>query len=234
MSDTGTLVVSRWKRYGQDRLYAVTAGGTRIGWWDLHTDEAHPESADHAHELAAAVADWKARTWATTSRRIVQPDVDLATVESPAPRSPTSGGSMLVDQLDELVLADARWQYLDHIVIGPGGVFTLAAERHSGSRVWVGSTLWIDGQRTARAALSRREASRVAHLLGDACGFDVPVVGLVVSVDARAFTLTSQPRDVFVVERKHLASWLLDRGEIIPDEVLAHVHDVARRRSTWR
>ncbi len=234
MSDTGTLVVSRWKRYGQDRLYAVTAAGARIGWWDLHTDQAHPESAEHAHELAVAVADWKARTWSAASQQTVQPDPEQVSIESPAPRSASTAGSMLVGRLDELVLADARWQYLDHIVIGPGGVFTLAAEPHSGSRVWVGSTLRIDGQRSGRVALSRREASRVAALLGAACGFDVPVVGLVVSVDARSFTLTSQPRDVFVVERKHLASWLLDRGEIIPDEVLAHVHDVARRRSTWR
>jgi hypothetical protein len=234
VSDTGTLVVSRWKRYGQDRLYAVTAAGTRIGWWDLRTDEAHPESPEHAHGLAAAVADWKSRTWSSVSRRTVERESELASDESPSPRPATTPGSMLVGQLDELVLADARWQYLDQVVIGPGGVFTLAAERHSGSRVWVGNTLWIDGQRTGRAAMSRREAARVAHLLGAACGFDVPVVGLIVSVDARAFTLTSQPRDVFVVQRQHLASWLLDRGEIIPDEVLAHVHDVARRSSTWR
>jgi hypothetical protein len=234
VSDTGTLVVSRWNRYGQDRLYAVTSGGTRIGWWDLRTDEAHPESPEHAPGLAVAVADWKARTWSTASQRTVELDPEQEAVESPAPSALHQTSSMLVGQLDELVLADARWQYFDHLVIGPGGVFTLAAERHHGSRVWVGSSLWLDGQRTGRAAMSRREAARVATLLGAACGFDVPVVGLVVSVDARSFTLTSQPRDVFVVERKHLASWLLDRGEIMPDEVLAHVHDVARRPSTWR
>ncbi|MEO6509499.1 MAG: hypothetical protein ABIO16_00805, partial [Nocardioides sp.] len=67
MSDTGTLVVSRWRRYGQDRLYAVTSAGTRIGWWDLQTDEAHPESPEHAVGLGDAVADWKARTWSTAS-----------------------------------------------------------------------------------------------------------------------------------------------------------------------
>jgi hypothetical protein len=39
------LRVNRWKRYGKDRLYVTTDDGeTTIGWWDLVTDEGHPET----------------------------------------------------------------------------------------------------------------------------------------------------------------------------------------------
>jgi hypothetical protein len=237
VGETGTLVVSRWKRYGQDRLYAVTSAGVRIGWWDLRTEEAHPESPEHHALLADAVADWKRRTW-PTPRPVVRAAERPRNTTRPAGRRPelvppSQRASMLVEELDEVVLGDARWQYLDHVVIGPAGVLVLDAERHHGSRIWVGSSVWVDGHRTGSARLARREAERVGALLGRACGFDLPVVGVVVPVDARAFTMTSQPRDIFVIQRERLTSWLLGLGEVIPVEALHRVHDLARRPSTW-
>src|SRR3954447_17892496 len=61
MSDVVTgLIVTRWKRYGKDRLYVSGADGAKVGWWDLVTDEAHPESPQHASALETAVAGWRA------------------------------------------------------------------------------------------------------------------------------------------------------------------------------
>ena len=49
------FVLLRWRRYGKDRLYVTRADGTKVGYWDLLTDEAHPESPEVADLLAAAV-----------------------------------------------------------------------------------------------------------------------------------------------------------------------------------
>lgn len=52
--------VTRWRRYGNDRLYVEFADGQRVGWWDLTTDEPHAESSDFLGALSWAVAAWKA------------------------------------------------------------------------------------------------------------------------------------------------------------------------------
>jgi hypothetical protein len=54
--------ITRWRRYGKDRLYVARPDGTSLGWWDLQTNQAHPANdADH-DALGAAVRDWKATT----------------------------------------------------------------------------------------------------------------------------------------------------------------------------
>ncbi len=49
------FVLLRWRRRGMDRLYVARSDGSKVGYWDLLTDVAHPESADLADLLAAAV-----------------------------------------------------------------------------------------------------------------------------------------------------------------------------------
>jgi hypothetical protein len=50
------FVLLRWRRHGKDRLYVARSDGTKIGYWDLLTDEAHPETPELAGLLAAAVS----------------------------------------------------------------------------------------------------------------------------------------------------------------------------------
>jgi hypothetical protein len=49
------FVLLRWRRHGKDRLYVARSDGSKIGYWDLLTDEPHPESPELAELLAAAV-----------------------------------------------------------------------------------------------------------------------------------------------------------------------------------
>jgi hypothetical protein len=44
------VTVTRWTKYGHDRLYVQTADGTRLGYWDNKTDAA--VLADEAHRAA--------------------------------------------------------------------------------------------------------------------------------------------------------------------------------------
>lgn len=123
---------------------------------------------------------------------------------------------------------------IDHVVIGPPGVFTLNTKNHSGSRVWVaGHSFLVNGQKTDYLRNSRFEAERASKLLSAACGFGVPVEPIIV-VMATAITVKAQPSDVHVVGRKQIANWLSKLPVLLAPEGVEKIYEQARRGSTWR
>lgn len=157
------------------------------------------------------------------------------------------GEEKVAAQLWALAKKDPRWRYLhavpvgekgadiDHLVIGPGGVYSLNAKHHPGSKVWVGgNTMMINGQRQPYIRNSRHEAARAAKLLTAACGFPVAVTGVVVPVGAEDVTVKSQPDDVYVVYRMALVRWLRGRPEALSDEQSDGIFGAARRSTTWQ
>ena len=54
-AEEDVFVLLRWRRHGKDRLYVTRADGSKVGYWDLMTDEAHPETPDQVELLTAAV-----------------------------------------------------------------------------------------------------------------------------------------------------------------------------------
>jgi hypothetical protein len=52
------VTIARWRKYGRDRLYVVHADGTKVGYWDLVTDEPHPERPELVGQLESAYTDW--------------------------------------------------------------------------------------------------------------------------------------------------------------------------------
>ncbi|HET9443787.1 MAG TPA: nuclease-related domain-containing protein [Acidimicrobiales bacterium] len=120
-------------------------------------------------------------------------------------------------RLAKLVKKDARWRVLhaipvgengsdiDHLVVGPGGVFTLNAKHHPDAKLWIGGdTFRVNGFPHPYVRNSRFEARRAAQLLTLAAGLPVAVTGVVVPVGAVALTIKRQPRDVQVVNRMAL------------------------------
>jgi hypothetical protein len=123
---------------------------------------------------------------------------------------------------------------IDHVVIGPAGVFTLNTKNHSRSRVWVAeNSFWVNGEKTDYLRNSRHEARRASKLLSDACGF-VVVVEPVIVVLAAALTVKSAPPDVHVVGRKLVAKWLSRCPTVLGPENVEGIFEHARRDSTWR
>lgn len=55
---------------------------------------------------------------------------------------------------------------------------------------------------------SRYEAARASRLLTAACGFPVTVTGVIVPVGATNLTVKTPPRDVRVVQRRQLQTFL--------------------------
>ncbi|WP_454169594.1 nuclease-related domain-containing protein [Microbacterium paulum] len=98
-----------------------------------------------------------------------------------------------------------RGSDIDHVVVGPAGVFTINSKNHEGARVWVASRrLLVNGQKTDHLRNSRYEAARTHKLLSDVIGADVPVRGVIAIVGAKDITIREQPDDVAVLSASQL------------------------------
>jgi hypothetical protein len=157
------------------------------------------------------------------------------------------GEEKVAAQLAKLGRKDPRWRFLhaipvgengsdiDHLVIGPGGVYTLNAKHHPGGNIWVsGGTFRVNGRRQPYLRNSRHEASRAARRLSAACARPVPVTGVVVPVGADSLAIRNPPTDVHVVNRMGLVQWLRARAEEMDPAAVDAVYEAARRSTTWR
>jgi len=318
--------ITRWRRYGKDRLYVARADETKVGWWDLQTDEGHPEEAAYAVELGEAVRRWQADA---VSDQPAEPpgvlvplatDVEVTPAPEPATEAPAQepaavvvvdapveqpdvepelpqrpwldlagnvageaareqalaakeaapvrtlvarvmrvhtderawrigadGEEKVAAQFDKVLKKDPRWQFIhaipvgtrgsdiDHLVIGPGGVFTVNTKNHPNAKLWVGGdTFLVNGNRQPYVRNARHEAARAAKLLTEACGFPVHVEGVIAPVNAIEVTIKTAPKDVHVVPRRQIAKWLLRHGDVLSHDQQTELFDAARRSTTWR
>lgn len=130
-----------------------------------------------------------------------------------------------------------RGSDIDHVVMGPGGVYTINAKNHPHKEVWVhGDNVFVNGSRVQYVRNSRYEADRAHRILSETVGFPVPVVGLIAVIGAHeGFTIKRQPKDgrVVVLARRDLAHWLSRRGTVLYPDQLESIFEVARRSTTW-
>jgi hypothetical protein len=123
---------------------------------------------------------------------------------------------------------------IDHVAIGPGGVFTLNTKNHRGRRVTVYErAFYVDGGKQDYLRNSRHEGQRAARLLTAACGSAVAVVPLIV-VLCDSLTVKQQPIDVQVVGRRNIARWLDDRPILLDAGAIEWIWEHARRSTTWQ
>jgi hypothetical protein len=122
---------------------------------------------------------------------------------------------------------------IDHLVIGPGGVFSLNAKNHRGKRVWVNTeVVKVNGQNQKYIQISEHEAQKVSRKLSAACGFAVAVTGVVVVV-ADSFKVAGTPTRARVVGRKDIAYWLRKQPKVLDAAAVDSIYAMARRSATW-
>lgn len=300
------ISVSRWRRYGHDRLYVEREDGERLGHWDLRTGTAHPAAPELEDVVRAAAEAWcrendvapvpvaEVAEVVEQVEPVVEPDPPAADPPEPAPvvepwvdlatnrpgaeardradaafvaapvrttlarvlgvhtserawRIGADGEEKVAAQLAKVARKDPRWRFLhaipvgtrgsdiDHLAIGPGGVFTINAKHHPGAKVWVGgSTVMVDGARVPYVRNARHEATRAGQLLAAASGLEVPVRGVVAVVRAGDLVVKAQPDGVTVLPRMQVASWLLRHGEVFDAATCEAFFEAARRSTTWR
>ena len=299
-------IVRRWARYGHERLYAETPGGTALGYLDLKTGRYHSDDVSNLPLLEKAIGGHLAAEQVPTltgpepeqpvdtAEAVAGPVVETVADPEPSPETPTwidiSGaraGSAAREQAIAARAAQGRftgflarafdvktderawrigadgeeavaaqfaklgpgWRVLhavrvgecgsdiDHVVIGPAGVFTVNAKNHPNGSIWVGgNTFMVNGQRVPYVRNSRHEASRAARLLTGQAGFPVAVIGLIAVLGAhKGFTIKAQPEDgaVVVVARKKIAQYLQKLPSRLTVREVEAIYEVARRSTTW-
>jgi Nuclease-related domain len=167
--------------------------------------------------------------------------------EERAWRIGADGEEKVAVQLAKLARKDPRWHFLhaipvgdcgsdiDHLVVGPGGVFALNTKHHPGSKIWIGgNTFLVNGTRQPYVRNSRFESTRASRLLTTACSFPVFVAGVVVPVGADDLVIKTPPADVHVVNRMALVKWLRQRPPTLDDVAITAIFGAARRSNTWQ
>lgn len=146
-----------------------------------------------------------------------------------------------------LAQLDPRWRVLhaipvgerrgeiDHVVIGPTGVYILSARHHPGASVLVAGDLFmVDGRRHTYTDLARRQALDATARLTAACGFSVHATAVVVPVGADQFLVKRQPLGVGVVPRARVNRWLNEQTATLSPSDVAAIYAAARRSDVWQ
>jgi hypothetical protein len=124
---------------------------------------------------------------------------------------------------------------IDHVVVGPGGVFTINTKNHSGQKVFVGGrALLVAGKKQDHVRNSEHEAARAATRLSAAVGSPVEVRPLLVVVRPRSLTIGSKPAVVTVTTDAQLVRWLKKRPVVLSHERVRSLAEAAARPSSWR
>jgi len=123
---------------------------------------------------------------------------------------------------------------IDHLVVGPGGVFIINTKYYSGLNVWVSQrTFVVAGIRYPHVRNMEYEMGRVERLLATAVGRPVEVSGVLAVVNPRTLTVRQQHRDVAVVPSADLPGWLKAHRQRLGCAEVENIAAAARLDSTW-
>ncbi|MBO1336704.1 nuclease-related domain-containing protein [Streptomyces sp. VRA16 Mangrove soil] len=123
---------------------------------------------------------------------------------------------------------------IDHLLIGPAGVFTINTKRHKGKVVWYGDhAITVNGSSTRYIAISQAEARRAAKVLSRACGFAVSVRPVISVVHAAKITVKGAAPPVLVLPVTDLPRVLTGLSPVLSSDQTARIYDVARDPRTW-
>ncbi|MEU3364510.1 nuclease-related domain-containing protein [Streptomyces pseudogriseolus] len=123
---------------------------------------------------------------------------------------------------------------LDHLLMGPGGVFTVNTKNHPRKAVWVGDdAVRVDrGRPEPYLRKSRAEAKRVQRVLEHHCGFAVPVEPVLVFVGVTDLKVIATQLTVRVYRAREVSALAPLRGVLTKDEV-ERIYAIARHRRAW-
>jgi hypothetical protein len=123
---------------------------------------------------------------------------------------------------------------IDHLAVGPAGVFSITTATYPGKRIFVGRNIFQVGA-TRKKYLRRAEsqAIRASRRLSTVVGAPVHVTPLIAVAAAASLTL-GEPRSlVDVFETAHLGRWLRKRRTTLTADAVAGISRAASLRSTW-
>lgn len=125
---------------------------------------------------------------------------------------------------------------VDHLVIGPGGVFAINTKHHAGAGVWVGDRLMrVNGANKPYLSAAHRDGADIGRRLAAKTGFPVPVTPVIALVGAASLTDARSPQDrsIAVVDARSLVAWLTARSTPLTTTRLDLITLAAEEPGTW-
>ncbi|SOD86504.1 Nuclease-related domain-containing protein [Streptomyces sp. Ag109_G2-15] len=123
---------------------------------------------------------------------------------------------------------------LDHLLIGPGGVFSINTKHHPKKAVWVGddAVKVNHGPAEPYARKSRAEAQRVQRVLERYCGFAVPVEPVLVFVGVIDLKVVATQLRVRVYREREVSA-LAPLAGVLSVAQVEEIYSIARHRQAW-
>lgn len=123
---------------------------------------------------------------------------------------------------------------IDHLVIGPGGIFTINTKHHKNKPIWVaGRTLMVSGQKQPHIPSAEFEAKRVTKLVTERMPDVAPAQPILTLVNPKSLSIKTKPKLVKVVAAVSLRRWLLARPAILSSAELAELEAIIDDPATW-
>ena len=133
--------------------------------------------------------------------------------------------------LNDVPVGDAGTN-VDHLVIGPAGVFTINTKNLTG-KVWVGpKSILHNRRRTDFLAKASAEARLASQLLSTAVGGPVEVRG-VLAIVCDDWTVKQRPADVYVDATRGVKDWMLRQPAVLRAQEVIELAAAASKPAIW-
>jgi hypothetical protein len=137
-------------------------------------------------------------------------------------------------RIERSVVVTSKGTDIDHIVVGPAGVFTINTKHHPGKRIWVSPAQFlVDGHTQDYLRNSIHEATRAEQRLGAACGYSVHVQSVIVVVGAASFDVVEQPVGPRVESADNVVAWLRSLPPVLSVEKAGSIATAVSNPDTW-
>ncbi|MET7912706.1 nuclease-related domain-containing protein [Streptomyces avermitilis] len=122
---------------------------------------------------------------------------------------------------------------IDHLLIGPGGVFVFNTKRHPGASVWVGDDVAkVNGFPHPYPAVSKTEAAYVRRVLERYAGFAPDVVPVLAFVDVASVVRAPTQNTVRTYQEREVSALAPLTGRLTGEQVES-LFAVARHKRAW-
>ncbi|EKX61173.1 nuclease-related domain-containing protein [Streptomyces ipomoeae] len=123
---------------------------------------------------------------------------------------------------------------IDHLAIGPAGVFAINSKHHKGKSVWYGDrAITVNGTSTRYVAISQSEAKRVSQALSRHCGFQILVRPVISVVHAAKVKVKNAAPPVLVLSADEINRTLSGLLPTLTRDQIDRIYTVARNPRTW-
>jgi len=244
------LTVRRWRRFGADRLYVTADNGMRVGVVDLQSGEVSvdlPILEDGVRRAAQAYlrSDVTELVLPLDAERVLASMDALESLDGCVGTDDRrERGGTVRSRLERL--SEEGWQVVhavplgrqgnvvEHLLIGPGGIFTVTEHAHPGEVVRVnGRTIEVSGQPVPYLRDARLEAGRVQRLLREAVGSQLSVRAVLVLQGVIDLAAETTSEDPLVVARHDVPRVFRYFPERLEPARIDAIAAIARQRTTW-